>query len=106
MDLIRARDPGAEQHTSVDVVMDVFVEWDEFDKTAEDMDLMGVVLALGLDITVRVDVPGRVVETNADRREVHSDPAVKRQSLVWQIDPGAAVSRPIVMYVKSEIAGR
>jgi hypothetical protein len=106
MEMIRTKDPDAKDPAIVKVVMSIFVEWEEFDKTAEDMDLMGAVLALGLDLTVRVDVPGTVVETNADRREAHSDPTDTRQTLVWKIDTGAAVSRPVEIYVKSEVPGR
>jgi len=103
MDMIRADDPGADDSQIVGIVLSVFVEWDEFDKTAEEMDLMGVVLAVGLDLTIRVDIPGRIVETNADRSETHTDPSSGRQTLVWDIDPGAAVTRPIEIFVKSEI---
>jgi hypothetical protein len=103
MDMIRAKDPDADDSHIMRVVLSIFVEWDELDKTAEDMGLMGVVLAIVLDLTMRVDIPGRIVETNADRRETHSDPSKGRQTLVWDIDPGAAVTRPIEIYVKSEI---
>jgi hypothetical protein len=106
MGMIRVDDPDADDLHIVRVVLSIFVEWEEIDETAEDMDLMGVVLAIGLDLTMRVDIPGRIVETNADRRETHSDPSESRQTLVWEIDPGAAVSRPIEIYVKSEIAGQ
>ena len=103
---IRISDPDADDGLIVDVVWSIFVEWDEFDETAEDMDLIGVVLATALNLTVRIDIPGMVVETNADRQEVYADPAAGRQKLVWEIDPAAAMTRPIEIYVKTEIPNR
>jgi hypothetical protein len=102
-DMIERNESGVGDSLVVRAVRSVFVEWDEFDQTAEDMDLMGVVLATVLDLTVRVDVPGRIVQTNADRREQYTDAHAGRQVLVWDIDPTAAVTAPIEIYVKSEI---
>jgi hypothetical protein len=103
---IRVSDPNADNGLIVNVVWSIFVEWEEFDQTAEDMDLMGAVLATVLNLTVRVDIPGGVVETNADRQEVYADPLAGRQKLVWEIDPAAAMTRPIEIYVKTEIPNR
>jgi len=103
---IRRYDPDAVDSLVIQAVRSVFVEWDEFDETADEMDLMGVVLATVLDLTLRVDIPGRIVETNADRREEYSDPLAGRQILVWDIDPASAVTNPIEIYVKSEIPNR
>lgn len=103
---IRASDPDADESFIVDVVWSIFVEWDEFDQTAGDMDLIGVVLATVLNLTVRIDIPGMVVETNADRREVYADPLAGRQKLLWEIDPTSAMTKPIEIYVKTEIPNR
>lgn len=103
MKKIRSYDPDADDSFLIHVTWSIFVEWDEFDETAEDMDLMGVELANGLKMTVRVDIPGGVVDTNADRQEVYADPTSGRQKLVWEIDPTDAISRRIEIYVKSEI---
>lgn len=106
MEMVRADDPDADPSIITNTVRSIFVEWDELDETAEEMGLMGVVLAIGLDLTLRVDVPGRIVDTNADRREAGAAPAAGRQKLVWEIHPGDAVTRPIEVYVKSEVATR
>ena len=106
MTRIRTRTPGADDAFVTAMVRSIFVEWDEFEHTAEEMGLMGVVLGVGLKLTLRVDVPGRIVETNADRIEAYTDPDAGRQKLVWDIDPGMAMWRPLVVYVKTEIPGR
>jgi hypothetical protein len=106
MRAIRISDPDADDGLIVEVVWSIFVEWEEFDQTAEDMDLLGVVLATALNLTVRIDIPGMVVETNADRQETYADPLAGRQKLVWEIDPADAMTRPIEVYVKTEIPDR
>ena len=106
MDMIHRENPKANDSLVVQAAKSMFVDWDKFDDTAGDMDLMGVVLATVLDLTVRVDVPGIIVETNADRREVYSDPLAGRQVMVWDIDPNRAATKPIEIFVKCEIPDR
>jgi hypothetical protein len=103
MDKIRAHDPDADDSIVIHMTWSTFVEWDEIDEPAEEMQLMGVELAAVLNLTVRIDIPGRVVETNADRQEVYADPRAGRQKLVWEIDTGESISKPIEIYVKTEI---
>jgi len=103
MDRIRANAPDADDSLIIHIVWSVFIEWDDIDDTAEDMGLKGVVLATGLGFTLRVDIPGRIVDSNADRQEVYSDPKAGRQKMVWEIDFELAMSGPIEIYVKSEI---
>jgi hypothetical protein len=100
---IRAHDPDADDSIIVHMTWSIFVAWDEFEETVEEMELMGVDLATVLDLTVRIDIPGRVVETNADRQEVYADPRAGRQKLVWEIDTEESISKPIEIYVKTEI---
>ena len=106
MTRIRTHAPGADDAFVTIMVRSTFVEWEEIEDTAEEMGLMGAVLAIGLKLTIRVDVPGRIVETNADRIEAYTDPDAGRQKLAWDVEPGMAMSRPIEIYVKTEIPAR
>jgi hypothetical protein len=58
--------------------------------------LPGVELALFTDVTLRVQMPGPIVETNAEETE--------GQTAIWKVDLLDVVEEPVELYVRSSLA--
>ena len=73
---------------------------DDQDKLASFItaDLPGVELAANSEIIFRLNMPGRVTESNAHDRE--------GTTLIWKFGPGDAVTAPVEIFARSVVEGQ
>ena len=94
-DVIRGKYPEAEQAKLYEITEAVLSdEANRFERWAAEK-MPGVELAFFTEIVLRVTMPGRIVESNADE--------VREQTAAWKLDIMKAINRPIEVFVRSEL---
>lgn len=98
MRIIRRRYPGAAADAFANMLRQVIE--DDQDKLASFItaDLPGVELAANSEIIFRLNMPGRVTESNAHDRE--------GTTLIWKFGPGDAVTAPVEIFARSVVEGQ
>lgn len=97
LNTIKRRYPQAEQEALTRLMVDALVETDEGFVEFIQEDLPGLNIALNSEITFRLNMPGRVTDSNAHERD--------GTTLVWEFGPGDALSAPVEVYAESVVGG-
>lgn len=94
MKVVHRQYPDADDAFFEDFVRQVFMDRDEVDDTFFEKHALGALLAMGLSVVVRVELPGSVVDSNADKRE--------GKTLVWHFTGEDALAGAIELYARAE----
>lgn len=91
--IIRRRHPDADEMAFARMLRQIYE--DEQDNLAAFIaaDLPGVELAANSEISYRLDMPGRVTDSNAHDRD--------GATLIWKFGPGDAVTAPVEIFARS-----
>jgi hypothetical protein len=95
--IVKVHYPSAEQEPLTQLMVDALVETDEGFAEFVQQDLPGLNIALNSEITFRLNMPGRVTDSNAHERD--------GTTLVWEFGPGDALSDPVEVYAESVVGG-
>lgn len=95
-DLIRRRDPGADCSDVAQIANGAITGADKELEAFLHEELPGAYLAGATSIELRVLMPGRIVDSNADR--------VEGKTACWSLDAWDALVRPIAPFVRSELS--
>lgn len=94
-DIIRRKrpdvDPGQVYSITEAILNDSTNKFERF----ASREMPGVELAFFAAINLRVTMPGRIVESNADE--------VQEQTAIWKLDIMKSINRPIELFVRSEL---
>jgi hypothetical protein len=95
-EIVLRKRPDADTNRIEEITHDVFSDPD--DKFGEyiRLHLPGVYMSVPTEIVLRVTMPGRIVDSNADE--------VEGNTAFWELDVMAAIMDPVEIFVKSELA--
>jgi hypothetical protein len=96
-EIVARNHPDADLRGIMDVAQGVVEDSDgALDEYIEE-NLPGVELALFTDVSLRVQMPGPIVETNAEE--------IEERTAIWKVDLLDAAEEPIELYVRSGMPG-
>jgi len=93
--IVRARYPREDSSFFTGAFTRLFVEDDDETEGFLEENLPGVALAANMEIIVRLDMPGQVIDSNAHERD--------GSTLVWEFSPLDAIRTPIEVFAESRI---
>lgn len=93
--VVRVRYPDAAEESLVELLGQVLRDEDRLISFAREMP--GLDLALNANVVFRLNMPGRVTDSNAHERE--------GTTLVWEFGPGDAFRAPVEVYAESVVGG-
>lgn len=95
LNIVKRRYPQAEEASLTQLMVEALSETDdEFVEFIEE-DLPGLNIAINSEITFRLNMPGRVTDSNAHNRD--------GTTLEWEFGPGDAFSGPVEIYAESVV---
>ena len=97
LNIVRMQYPGEELESVDRLLSEALVESDDRFVAFLEEELPGLNVALNSEIIFRLNLPGRVTDSNAHHRD--------GTTLVWEFGPGDAVSAPVEIYAES-VVGR
>lgn len=95
MRVVRRHHPDADDAFFEDFVRRVFFDRNETDDDFFDNHALGALLASGLGIVVKLNLPGSVVDSNAHKRE--------GTTLVWRFTGEDALAGEVELYARAEL---
>lgn len=94
-EVIRRKRQDVEQAQVYEITMVVLSDDENrFERWAAEK-MPGIELAFFTEINLRVTMPGRIVESNADE--------VQEQTAIWKLDIMKTINRPVELFVRSEM---
>lgn len=95
--LIRVRHPEATEEQVKQILEDTLVDNDDRLVTFLEEELPGLNLALNSEVIFRLELPGRVLRSNAHTRE--------DGTLIWKFGPADAIHTPVEIFAESRVEG-
>jgi hypothetical protein len=95
-DILHRHDPGAACENLAQITRDAIEGADQDLEAFLRHELPGAYLAGATSISLRVTMPGRIVDSNADR--------VEGRIATWTVDTWDALVRPVEVFVRSELS--
>lgn len=96
--LIRVRHPEATEEQLEQILEETLVENDDRLVAFLEEELPGLNLALNSEVVFRLQLPGRVLRSNAHTRE--------DGTLIWKFGPADAIHAPVEIFAESRVGGR
>jgi hypothetical protein len=96
-EIVRLHYPREERAGLEELLREVFLGSDDGLVAFLEEELKGINLGLNMEITFRLDMPGRVTDSNAHERD--------GATLVWEFSPGDALHAPVEIYAQSVVRG-
>ena len=97
VNIVRMEYPGEDLGSVDRLLREALAENDDRFVTFLQEELPGLNIALNAGITFRLNMPGRVTDSNAHHRD--------GTTLVWEFGPGDALSAPVEIYAESAVGG-
>lgn len=94
-EIVRLHYPREERAGLEELLREVFLGSDDGLVAFLEEELKGINLGLNMEITFRLDMPGRVTDSNAHERD--------GATLVWEFSPGDALHAPVKVYAQSVV---
>ena len=97
LNIVRLHYPEERSESVTDLLLGILVESDDRLVAFLEDELPGLNIALNSEIIFRLNMPGRVTDSNAHERD--------GTTLVWEFGPGDALHAPVEIFAESVVGG-